>query len=50
MQTNAGGNPILPGDPLAVTLSNATAQKPTFTAPVAVGDLYFKLFVTDAPG
>ena len=50
MQTNAGGNPILPGDPLAVTLSNASAQKPTFTAPVAVGDLFFKLFVTDAPG
>jgi hypothetical protein len=50
VQTDAGGSPVLPGDPLAVTLSNPSAQKPTFTAPVAVADLYFRLFVTDGSG
>ncbi len=33
-----------------MTLSDSTAQKPTFTAPVAVGDLTFWLFVTDSHG
>ena len=53
MQTNAGGSPIIPGDPLEVTLSSSTVQKPTFTAPVPAvfpQVLYFRLFVTDAPG
>ena len=53
VQTDSGGSPILPGDPLQVTLSSATAQKPTFTAPVPSvfpKDLYFRLFVTDGPG
>ena len=51
VQTDSGGSPILPGDPLQVTLSSATAQKPTFTAPVPASppkDMFFKLFVTDA--
>jgi hypothetical protein len=53
VQTDSGGSPILPGDPLAVTLSSGTAQKPTFTAPVPSTfpqDLFFRLFVTDGPG
>ena len=50
VQTDAGGSPILPGDPLAVNLSSASAQKPTFTAPVPAVDLFFRLFVTDATG
>ena len=47
VQVNSSGTPVLDSNPLKVTLSNDTAQKPTFTAPVAVGDLYFQLFVTD---
>jgi Fibronectin type III domain len=53
VQTDASGSPILPGDPLQVTLSSSTAQKPTFTAPIPTvfpKDLFFRLFVTDASG
>jgi len=53
VQTDAGGSPILPGDPLQVTLSSSNVQKPTFTAPVPSvfpKTLHFRLFVTDGPG
>ena len=36
-RSTARGAPLDSGDPLHVTLSSATAQKPTFTAPVITG-------------
>ena len=51
-QVDVNGAPLDGGDPLHVTLSSATAQKPTFTAPVIAGApqaLYFPLVVTDVP-
>ena len=53
VQTDVSGSPIIPGDPLAVSLSSSTVQKPTFTAPVPAvfpKDLFFRLFVTDTTG
>ncbi|MCB0960381.1 MAG: fibronectin type III domain-containing protein, partial [Acidimicrobiales bacterium] len=50
VQIGEGGAPILPSDPLAVVLSDETSATPTFTAPVAVGTLEFRLWVTDAAG
>jgi hypothetical protein len=51
-QVDGAGNPLDSGDPLYVTLSNATAQKPTFTSPAIVGaaqTMHFQLKVTDVP-
>ena len=51
-QVDVNGVPLDGGDPLHVTLSSATAQKPTFTAPVITGApqaIYFQLVVTDVP-
>ncbi len=51
-QVDSSGNPLPNTDPLYVTLSSNTAQKPTFTAPVITGDpqaIYFQLVVTDSP-
>ncbi len=53
VQVNSSGTPILPSNPLAVTLSSSTVQKPTFTAPIPAAypaSLYFRLYVTDGPG
>ena len=47
-QVDGAGDP-LPAGPDHVTLSSATAQKPTFTAP-ATGTLHFQLVVTDPFG
>jgi hypothetical protein len=50
VQIGEGGAPILPSDPLAVVLSDENAASPTFNAPVQVGVMEFRLFVTDAAG
>ena len=50
-QVDSNGDPLPGADPLHVTLSSSTAQKPTFTAPVITGpqqELYFELVVTDS--
>ena len=52
VQVDGAGVPLDSGDPFHVTLSSATAQKPTFTAPIIIGTpvaLHFALRVTDVP-
>lgn len=51
-QVDSEGDPIDIADPTRVTLSNATAVSPTFTAPVLLvpSTLYFRLTVTDPGG
>ncbi len=51
-QVDGAGDPLDSGDPLYVSLSSATAQKPTFTSPTIVGaaqTMHFQLKVTDVP-
>jgi large repetitive protein len=49
-QVDGAGAPLDSGDPLFVTLSSATAQKPTFTSPTVASPsvLHFSLVVTDS--
>jgi hypothetical protein len=50
VQTDSGGTNLSPIDPLFVTLSDPAVAQPTFTAPLTVGSLYFRLVVVDQYG